>query len=376
MSSFSAFLDPTQAIPPTSSSTSVLCEDDVVSWKEKGFCVVNGVIEETLLEHVASLAHDFYAMDKVKGVRADFGAVDYQEMVFPSLDPKHADINALVLNERLIDACSQLLQCSATDLRLSQAELWCKSGSAQVDRTDAYSNNDQRMHIDGFNHYLTFPSDWYAPEAVAMIIYYDDSDVAGGETAIVARKGLDDVAYHEVNEQFPGNNFPLMLTPGGRSDLLWMNDKTIVEENFKKNNPDVYNFRVELYAREQRVKYRKGSVLFYRLDVWHRGTPINVGAIRRTHNLVYKKKGCDWINHWNNGAAKNMYTREQIVEKIVARSTMKQRALMGFPAADDAYWTPATLEAFKRRFSSVEGGLQNMGEIEEAVRHKYGDMKN
>ena len=38
----------------------------------------------------------------------------------------------------------------------------------------AYSNRDQRMHMDYPNHYLTHPPPWNQPEAVAAILYFDD----------------------------------------------------------------------------------------------------------------------------------------------------------------------------------------------------------
>jgi hypothetical protein len=54
------------------------------------------------------------------------------------------------------------------------------------------------------NHTLVSPPGWYSPEAVAMIIYYSDSDEVGGSTALVPREGDTDPAY----------KWPLIAMPG------------------------------------------------------------------------------------------------------------------------------------------------------------------
>jgi len=117
-----------------------------------------------------------------------FGAAD-NDMVFPSLDEENAAVNRIPLNPSIIDAVAQLLSIDATTLRLAQSELWSKLGteappsirSTLCTKTfDDSGNRNQRMHIDAFSHYLTFPSDWGAPEAVAAIVYYDDSDSTEG----------------------------------------------------------------------------------------------------------------------------------------------------------------------------------------------------
>ncbi len=48
------------------------------------------------------------------------------------------------------------------------------------------------------------PPGWYSPEAVAMIVYYSNSDEVGGSTALVPREGDTDPAY----------KWPLIAMPG------------------------------------------------------------------------------------------------------------------------------------------------------------------
>jgi hypothetical protein len=86
-----------------------------------------------------------------------------------------------------------------------------------------------------------------------------------------------------------------------------MNAKEKVEGTYMDTHPEIAAFRSKLYDREQRTSFKPGTVLFYRLDTWHRGTPVKEGKQRIVHNLVFKKCGCDWINSWNTGAARYMY---------------------------------------------------------------------
>ena len=53
---------------------------------------------------------------------------------------------------------------------------------------------------------------------------------------------------------------------------------------------------------------------FYRHDIWHRGTPVNFGKVRRVINLAYRRESCDWLTTWNPGWAKNMYNEDFYVE--------------------------------------------------------------
>ena len=36
---------------------------------------------------------------------------------------------------------------------------------------------------------------------------------------------------------------------------------------------------------ERAVRFRPGTALLYRMDVWHRGTPVLEGATRYTHHI-------------------------------------------------------------------------------------------
>jgi len=342
---------------------------------------VNGVLPRDLVELVQkNCAHPpIFEGESGIGLK-DNG---FNGLLFPCLEAEHACLNEVTIHPRVITACSQLLSCAPSELRLSQSELWSKFNSASkmkgpvsstegadatasVSPFDTSGSQDQRVHIDGFNHYLAFPTEWDKPEAVAMIVYYDDTSESGGGTAVVPRLGTGDSAYHAQR----GEESPLMWTPGGRSDLPWINDRNTAETYLAANQPEVHAFRQQLYSRERYVHAVPGTILFYRLDVWHRGVPLFPGGKRRVQNIIYKRQGTDWLNSWNAGCARNMYTKAQTVERIIAASTMHQKCVLGFPKADSEYWTPYTLAATKARYKHLGTGLLHMEEIEKNVQSR------
>ena len=115
----------------------------------------------------------------------------------------------------------------------------------------------------------------------------------------------------------------------GFGEIPWINDRTCAESYLKNNHPTIASFRKELYRRERSIIFQPGTILFYRHDLWHRGTPLLPNAIRFVQNIVYKIPNCDWLNNWNQGPAKNMYRIDQYNEKLIARLDIYQRNCLG-----------------------------------------------
>jgi len=82
-----------------------------------------------------------------------------------------------------------------------------------------------------------------------MIIYYDDCDNCGGCTAVVPRRGgvgaesdpayhpsqlPTDPAYDAAAVARPPAAHPYLCNPGGRSDMVWMNDKAKVRQSIHR----------------------------------------------------------------------------------------------------------------------------------------------
>ena len=173
-----------------------------------------------------------------------------------------------------------------------------------------------------------------------MIIYLSDTKATGGGTALVPRINSNDKLY-----SFPYKNMP------GIAEYPFYNDKDSSEKYFKKNEIDVYKFRKELYNREIITQPKLGDVLFYRLDLWHRGTPVNKGEIRFVVNLLWKKKECFWINCWNPGWTKKMYYGE--LERMFTIMSPLQRSVLGVPLPGDKYWDINKINLLKIRYPQI-----------------------
>ena len=278
----------------------------------------------------------------------DFGSPD-RKFEFPT---SVGVLDDLVLNERLIEAVQQLL--GTHDIRLLQADLWPKVGVDDKDH-DAQANTDQRMHMDYGNNTLLHP-DWHFPDTVAAVIYYDDSEVTSGGTAFVPRLGESDVAYQS----------PFIHMPG-QAGKPFFNDRHTVEQWFKQNDPDAYEIRESLYEREQVVQFKPGTILFYRHDIWHRGTPVAPGKLRRVHNLAWRRANARGWSNWNEGWARQSYYGN--VEAIIGRSTPLQRSILDFPLPGDPYWTMQRIDNVAARYEAYgfdagpyRDGLNNQSE--------------
>lgn len=182
------------------------------------------------------------------------------------------------------------------DILLSQSEAWCKDDRGA----------DQRMHMDFGNHCFTAPA--AEPEALAAIVYFDDVTETGGETKVVP---FSDKHYPtDAWKRMPGISMP------------FANDRTQAEVG---QDP----FRMSLYDAEVGVPAKKGDVLFYRHDVWHRGTPVKKGKTRRVLSLVFKKPNAHHIYNWGNGYARGNYRGK--VEEMVRKLNDDQKLALGIP---------------------------------------------
>jgi len=263
----------------------------------------------------------------------DFGSG--QRFVFPS--PSSA-FNDVTLHPDLLLAAADLLEVEVSGIRLTQSDLWPKYGRPPSGEPN--DNADQRIHCDYPNHMLTHPSRWTEPDAVEMIIYLDDVDDCGGATALVPRSGADDPAYP----------WPIVQTPGVEG-LDYINDRECAESYLREHAPEKASFRAQhLYPREVRARYRVGTVLLYRHDTWHRGTPGNAGTRRIAQNLTLKRADAEWINVVHPGWAWSAYRPAQDLERLIGTAYVDQRTVMGFPPPGSRYWNADTLAAVAARF--------------------------
>ncbi len=311
----------------------------MLAWREQGFALVDGVYPDALLRCACeTAASSFPEADSPEAdVVNDFGSGGVLE--FPAEAP---GVNELTLHPRLLNAVAQLLGTQIVDLRLTQSDLWAKYGRATNSGGDR-DNHDQRMHTDYPNHTLTHPPPWQEPEAVELILYLSEVENCRGATALVPRTGSDDPAYA----------WPIVNMPGV-GDLEWINDRSAAEAALRDRAPEIARFReTHLYPREVRARFQVGTVLFYRHDTWHRGTPLRQGSRRFVQNMTFRKSESEWISVLQRGWAWAMYRRSGVMEKLLSEASVEQRCVLGFPKPGHPYWTPDTLAAVAARFGPL-----------------------
>ena len=311
----------------------------IQQWQNDGFLLLDDLFEASCFSKALAQVNEVFPADlpyaKVVDLasKADFGSAGILE--FPC---RFQEINLLTLDLRLLELTKALLGTS--DIRLIQADVWNKYGSEKS--FSASDNRDQRMHMDYGNNTMLHPPIWEEPEAVACIISFDDTEKTGGGTSFVPREGEEDAAYQ----------FPYVLMPG-MNGYPWINNRTDELAYFKEKDPKLYQFRCELYKREKIAVYKPGSVLIYRHDLWHRGTPVNPGAVRRVQNIGFRRHDCEWVTTWNPGWVREMYDPDTYVERLFPILTVDQRSALGFPAPGHPYWTQTSFAACKARWEPM-----------------------
>ena len=295
-------------------------------WRTQGFTVVDGFDVSA-----ARAAARFDSSTDSGG----FGSKDGGYEIPSGTDPVD------LLPFRVLKVAKQLLRCN--ELMLSQADVWLKKPKPHSEQ----SNDDQRMHCDYGNN-TVFPTEWEKPNIMAAIIYLDSDGVecSGGATAAVPRQGPSDEAY--TMDKF-------VLQPG-YGDRAFFNNRATAEKWFKENRPAAeYEFRQRLYQREIKVLPKIGRALLYRVDLWHRGTPLTGGS-RRVMNLVYHvRTDPGHGGRWNPGFFKDSYwwrngkygVPERLFSEVL---TPEYRTGLGFPPVGDKYWSKERLHFVKLRF--------------------------
>ena len=112
-------VSPSPALRPEGRDTrEVLTQEQVASWTNRGFALVDDVIPRELIDEAAREAESCL-LGKMTGT-FDFGSgIEFPHEETPA-------INQVAINERLIHACAQLLRCEPTLLRIYQSDVWAK----------------------------------------------------------------------------------------------------------------------------------------------------------------------------------------------------------------------------------------------------------
>jgi hypothetical protein len=293
-------------------------------WRTRG-----AIVPGHQLEIDSQVIHDIEQHYKNKGsVESDFGSDP--ELSFPT---KYESINDICVNKELISIAGQLLNAPPL---LIQAVAWGKTKKSK----SLQSNDDQRMHMDYGNNTWVHPPPFHNPNVAACILYLSNTEETGGGTAIVAREGMDDPWYKPPYIQMPGQN-----------GIPFINNKKDAEKMLLNQ----YGInRKSLYNREIIPNYEIGDMLWYRHDVWHRGTPVKKDKIRYVISLAWKKPNATVLN-WNMGFTQKMYYGW--LEEFICSLNAYQLHSIGFPHPLNSYWCRETIRNTKERFKSYEFDL-------------------
>ena len=107
----------------------------------------------------------------------------------------------------------------------------------------------------------------------------------------------------------------------------------------------------ELAPHEVAAVGRRGSLLAYRSDVWHRGTDFTrAGASRYVLVAAFRPASADWFGY----DAFARLGNDGTFRRFVAGKTTEELALFGIPRPGHEFWTEATVEAMSRKYPGLD----------------------
>ena len=288
-------------------------------------------------------------------------AVGSQTVDFPYTQPGMEACNDLLLHPRYIRAVTQLL--GTDDVLMTQNHAHGKYGGQQgPDQStrsgsslddDEFGDGVQPIHLDYIDNSLVVPPEH--PEAVACIAYFSDVESCGGGTALVP------LSAALLTEAHESAGYP-RVGAGAEPFKALVGFKTGLRRGEA----------AQLYDQEQQVFFSPGTVLLYRLDVWHRGTAVLPGAVRRAAQSVYRRADAPWVQ-WESWAPKLIFRDSPhqgtgVLSRWFQGLEPEQRTVLGFPAPGASYWTAATLAGVGRRYPEMDmSAYEAEGDLEAAA---------
>lgn len=278
----------------------------------QGFTIVEGLLSE---EEVAAAREvmwrhhprpeDYFADPGAHGHLAGSG--------FAGIDTGFPfagwDLTRLCFHPDLVDAVERSL--GTDDLSLYKVELWAKYAGA--------TDYEQAHHRDYANHTLVVPRADGAYRQLTTFTLLSDVTEADAPTAIVPLE-------HSAH-------LPMVLDDATRRERI-----TVLSMG-------------ELTDVEVPVVGPAGTVLLYRTDVFHRATGFTEpGRSRFTLLLDFEARGPSWTGKvaWPNHATGPAW------HELMARATVRERDLFGFPKPGDPYWNEQTLADVGARYPGMD----------------------
>ena len=287
-------------------------EEALAEIDERGFTIVEGLLDrdEVAAAREGMWRHhphpdDFFADPDAHPhlAASGFAGID---VGFPFAS---WDLTRLCFHPDLVDAAERYL--GTDDLSLYKVELWAKYAGA--------AHYEQAHHRDYANHTLVVPrADGYGRQLTTFTLRSDVTE-ADGPTKIVP---LDHSAH-----------LPLVLDVADRTERF-----TVLPMG-------------ELFDVEVPVVGPAGTVLLYRTDVFHRASEFaGPGRSRFTLLLDFEARGPSWTGKvaWPSHASWPAW------QEFLARLSVRERDLFGFPKPGDPYWNDQTVADVGRRYPGMD----------------------
>ncbi len=304
---------------------------------EDGFIVVDGLWPTEMVEKAAAETKELLPEQKVIARSlSDERYNPFSPMPWVHRQEESADlaINHMSVHQRPLKAASELLGVNVGELRLYQDHLIAKFGrpiGGEESGTPMTVSGDQDIHVDYGNNTLLVPPRESGPEVVACLCYYSDVEEAGGATHFAKAKAGELTRYSP--ETFNPPNFVFGTKNGSASTVDGPRSEVLTDERYKGEKP---------------IRYRTGTCVLYRLDAWHRGTPVAINRVRYTHHRGWRKRQADWVS-WQGLAPRMALLPNRYLEEL----SVEQRAVLGFPEPGDPYWTEETVDSVGRRYPGM-----------------------
>jgi len=277
------------------------------TWDEQGFIILPAYLrphELAAAQHELSLlfptAAEFHGgVDAERNLRFrhdEFGGIT--DFPFESVE-----LSLLAVHPKLVALAEALLRTE--DLRVYSAEAWAKYTGA--------ADYDQLHHRDYLNHTLLVPTDDRAYRQAELFLYLCD-----------------------VPEELgPPHLVPAALTRGAAALPNW----------FSRDD------RPEWYSAEGSAAGPAGTVVAWQTGTFHRGTALRspLGA-RYTMHVNYRPAAASWAERH----AWASRSHEPAWYAFVARASLRQLLLFGFPPPRHPFWNDQTLTAMAQHYPDLD----------------------
>jgi len=283
-----------------------ITEDHLLHWREHGYMLVEGLLEEGELEaarrdiarYLPSWEEYHQAPDRYRALLASTNNSPVQSFPFTGMA-----LNDICTSPTLVSLARCLL--GTDNVALSHSRLRGKYA-----RT---GNFDQELHVDYGNNTLAYPAAEETLIDLPCIIYYSDVTIDLGPTYVVSQ-------LHTDGE---------VLVPSVRS---------------RRDFPDLYDHEVPAVA-------PAGSALIYSMRTFHRGSAMRADqGARFSHHMSWRNGEVRWAGQGtfqHDGGTPAM-------NDFLERATPEQREVVGFPPVGHRYWTDDALAGVAARYPRMD----------------------